>query len=155
MSKSPTLHTSTLRKRVELRPANLCLKFGNQSKSFGWLEQTHSAIRTAVMFLHVRVQACYSQLRQQAYSIYGRGSADAPSVLLPTGSATWTPDSLDGLKASRNPMALSQYDGGPPLRVADRQSEALTLQPPPRVSRLKPFAAPTGSEVAQLFPNQS
>ncbi len=56
-------------------------------------------------------------------------------------------DSIEGLSASRNPNAGTRRVGSSEPRFADRQSAASSFQPPPRITRSEPVAAPGGFEL--------
>ncbi len=71
----------------------------------------------------------------------------AYSVPTPAGSAPLAADSIDGLRANRNPTLPFREVGASVLRYADRQPAAPQNQPPPRNTRFEPVAAPSGSEI--------
>ena len=76
----------------------------------------------------------------------------APSVPTPAGFADLTPDSLDGLRASRNPTFSTKPAGASPIRAADVQPTAEWDKLPPRSTRSKLLERSFSKHHSDTFP---
>ena len=54
------------------------------------------------------------------------------------------------LRSTRKPRKLLRSKGESPLRYAERQSLAMRIQQPPRITRYEPDVAPVGSVAEPL-----